>query len=1109
MSWRRITHSSLTACLLLTYILLSPCSRVHAQGITTGTVAGTIADPQGAVIAHAAVTAVEDASHVTLKTETSADGSFVIHDVPIGTYTLSVQSSGFTPLRINSVRVSTGITSQLGTQQLAIGATSAVTVESTAPILNTQEAQVTTEFDSVAVQSLPLNTNFDNLALLAPGVVETHDAQFSNSNGVGISANGQRGRSNNFEIDGQNNNDNNVGGPQVFFGNGDALSEIQIITNNFGAQYGRNMGSVVNYVTKSGSNSFHGSGFEYYTGSWVSSLQNGQKTPLDGFCAPGQDPASGCVTAVVPRSVDNKFGGTLGGPVLKDHLWFFGSTYWDRTRNGGSVATSEGALTPTPTGLAALQSAFPGNPAVASLVNQGPFGIKVGTPSVVSGSTVTQQVSDGSIAVPVEFGQVARNVPALLNDQEHLGRLDWQPRAADHFFLRYFYQDTLLTGSLENTPTTIASGGYVDSTETAHTVGADWTHTFSPAWVNQLRYGFEQAKSYFQGGGLPDCVTTNFTACTPPVTFQDGSDFAYGYPNNAPQAKIIKVTQVQDNANWTHGQHSFGFGGEFDYQNSPSVYLPFYNGNLTFQDFDSFIQGQNGFLNLTDGNPVIPLTESDVALYFQDDWKVRPNLTFNLGLRWEFFGQAVNELHDSTLKRERGPNPFWNSSLPLSITTFQKQPNNWKDIQPRIGFAWNPSGGHVVVRGGYAINHDAVFYNIFNNAAVEAPVANAGGIACGAGYQCIPAGGTTGATIRAQNLAALPVGGDPRFDIESPLPPHLYNPYTQTYSLGVQFGIGKAAVAEIRYVGNHTSRLYQALDGNPMLQPLASAFPNYISPTALCQDSAAPGYLTRDCHQGALQALTSNTAFSIYNGLQTSFTTRELHGLTGTLQYTYSRTIDNASEILPTAAGGQTLEYAQNPLDSNLGERGVSGISYPNVFSFGFVYQVPDLVQRRNLIGKVARGYSINTIYEYNSGQPFTPYQGIPANGSYCDGLFNVSVLGVDSCRPVLLNRGAPNSPASYVVNDIPLADRLGNPFPGIGRNTVRGQSYNNLDASIFKTTAMTDRINLQLQLNAFNVLNRQFLGTPGAFIGAPNFLSTAFNQGTNRTLQIAGKIIF
>jgi hypothetical protein len=1111
--WTAALFLAIFSCLILT-----PRTAV-GQGITTGSMAGTIEDQQGAVVPQATVMAVQTGTNATFKTASSNDGSFSFHDLPIGDYTLTVESGNFRPLNVKDIHVVAGVTANVGVEQLAVGSSSSsVTVESTAPILETSQAQVSTSFDSAAIQSLPLNTNFDNLALLAPGVVQTHDAGFSNSNGVGISANGQRGRSNNFEIDGQNNNDNTVAGPQVFFGNADALSEIQIITDNFGAQYGRNMGSVVNYVTKSGSNTFHGSGFEYYTGSWLSSLENGQKSPLDGLCAPGENPQDGCTPITVPRTVDNKYGGTIGGPILKNKLWFFGSTYWDHTRDGGSIATSQGALTPTPTGLTQLQAAFPGNPAVASLVNQGPYGIKAGNPSPVANTIVPITVNDGVTFAPIEFGAVSRSVPALLNDEEDLGRLDWQPSTKDHFFLRYLYQKTLETGNLFNNATTIASGGYVEVPGVTHSIGADWTHSFSLAWINQLRYSFQQAVSGFEGGGVPDCVGTDFTACPSSVAFEDGTDFSYGYSANFPSQKFIKITQVQDNANWSHGNQSIALGGEFDYQNSPGTYLPNYNGSLTFQDFSSLLQG-NGSLSLTDGNPIIPFRENDVALYFQDDWKIRPDFTLNLGLRWEFFGQAANVLYDSTLKRETGPNPFWDTSLPLSVRIFPKVPNRWKNYQPRIGFAWNPNHGHLVVRGGYAINFDPAFYNIFLNVAIQAPISNSGAINCGGGYQCLPASGTTGATVRAQNLAALPVLGDPRFDIESPLEPNFRNPYTQTYSLGIQYGIGSAAVVEVRYVGNHTAALYQALDANPTLQPLASAFPSYVAPSSLCQDPNAPGFQTLNCNVGAFQAAVGNTAFSVYNSLQTNVTTRAFHGLTGTIQYTYSRTIDNASEILPTGSGGNTLEFSQNPLNTNVAERGVSGISYPNVTAFGFVYQVPQVFHGDNLRSRALNGFSVNAVYGYNSGQPFTPFQGLQPNptnpaagavgGTYCDDLFNEFVLGVTSCRPIQTNRGAPNSPSSYAINNVETANALGNPYPGVSRNTLRGQSFNNLDASIFKTTKLSERLSMQLQLNVFNTFNRQYLGTPGAQLGASDFLSTAFNAGTNRFVQLGGKILF
>jgi hypothetical protein len=372
----------------------------------------------------------------------------------------------------------------------------------------------------------------------------------------------------------------------------------------------------------------------------------------------------------------------------------------------------------------------------------------------------------------------------------------------------------------------------------------------------------------------------------------------------------------------------------------------------------------------------------------------------------------------------------------------------------------------------------------------------------------------------------------------------------------LQYGFGRNLVAEVRYVGNHTSSLYQALNQNPTLLPLALDFPSYVSPGSLCQDENAPGFGTRDCNVGPFQGAVGNTGFSIYNSLQTNVTTRNFHGLTGTITYTWSRTIDNASEILPTGAGGATLEFAQNPLNTNVGERGVAGQSYPNVASFGLVYEVPFFAHRNDLAGKLLGGFSINTIYGYNSGQPFTPFQFI-AN-AYCDATFNAAVLGVDTCRPILSNPKAPiaavavydngqdggasggaglyvlnatdqngvlNQPTSkdqvhWILNTDQYAKLIGNPFPGVGRNTLRGQPFNNLDASIYKTTRLSERISLQLQFNSFNVLNHAYLGTPNALIDSSQpglavnpFLTTAYNSGSGlfpaRAVQLGGKIIF
>lgn len=1152
----------------LCWLVLGGSRSANAQGIITGSISGTVIDPRGAVIPGASILAKEIHTGAERATTSQGDGSFWFGDVPIGTYTVSITATGFQPLQMSGVRVVTGEAAALGEKKLTLGTTATVAVhENTMVDLDKTDSQVTTTFGSQQLEYLPFAGGMDGVALLIPGVARTLSDSMGDTNGPNFSANGQRGRSINFELDGQSNNDNSVSGPQIYFDNQDALAEIQVITDNFSAQYGRNMGAVVNYVTKSGTNAFHGSGFEFYTGSWLSSFENQQKSPLFGFCAPHQlsTPTRPCNTPTLPRFVDHRFGGTLGGPIMKNKLWFFGSTYWEHAATGVIPSTSQGATTPTPEGLQQLATAFPGNPAVAVIANNGPFGEKAGNPSIVPGSLTTEQVISPSGPVQIQEAQFQRSVATPFTDQEDLGRIDWQPTAADRFYFRYFYQKDQSTGS---PAPSVAEGEYVNIPDVNHSVGGDWTRTFSASWVNQIRYSFQQSKLTFEGGSNPGCTTTNMTACPAELVYTGNStDSNFGLSAGDPQGRTVKTTQVQDNATWIFRNHSIAFGGEWDYQNSPNVFLPTYNGVFLYPDMNALLHDSagTGLVELANGNPVIPFTEADAALYLQDDWKVRPTLTLNLGLRWEYFGQAVNELHDSSLKQQSGPHPFWNTSLPLAVTTAPKVPSNWKNYEPRLGFAWNPEilNQRLVVRGGFAVNFDPAFYNMFLLGATASPVINQNLFACNGGA-CLPGNGSfSGASVRSADLQYLSTGGNPAFNNQSEVASTFLNPDTQTYSLGVEYQVNPNVLVSMRYVGNHAIHNFQSVDANPDLQPVAAAFPNVVSPSSLCSDPTQPGYGRPSCAKANLNQVT-NGAYAIYNGLQTGIVTRNLHGLTADFAYTYSRTIDNVSEVFSSGSGGTTIAYAQNPLNTNAGERGVSGNSYPSVASLGLTYDLPFYVRQENWKGRVFGGYSFHAIYTYNSGQPYNPYQPLsftnPVTGvretSLCDGNFNQSYVYADTCRMVLSNPHAPLNTVAYnaggthgyvdyqsttsidptsvhwIVDNSNEAVALNNPYPGSGRNILRGQNFYNIDANLFKTITLTERFSLQLQLNAFNVFNHDYLGTPNPSVAAYNatlgvnpFLSNRYNNsyGTtlgsqqslpgslpgNRVFQLGGKVLF
>jgi outer membrane receptor protein involved in Fe transport len=1157
--------------------LLPSISIAYGQGITTGTISGTIVDASGAAIPGAQVTASSNSQGSTRQATAGPDGRFAFYAVPIGQYTVNIAAAGFAKTTVDNVQVNSGATSNLNEIRLALP-TAATQVEvngAASALLQTTDSQVTTTFTAEQIQNLPLNNGFDTITEVVPGVVSTHGDNFSNTNGDNYSVNGQSGRYNNSEIDGQSNNDNGIGGPQVFFANQDALQEVQVISNDFSAQYGRNAGAVVNYITKAGTNSLHGSGFEFYQSQFLSSFENQQKSPAFGFCAGGQSPSSGCLAPSLPRFAENRYGGTLGGPILKDKLFFFGSTFWDQVRVGAAPLSTLPFLTPTTSGLQQLQSAFSGSPAIAALASYGPYSVSAGNPvvspvpsaascpanSTFAGGTCLETITgpNGS-SVTVPFAGVQRSIPNLFNDQEHLGRLDFQPTAHDHLFLRYFYQNQLETGVGGGENGQIANGDFVNSTFAAHSVGADWTHTFSPRWLDQIRYSFQQSKGNFQGGSYPNCLTTQIGNCPAQVSFLGGNnDVGFGVNDTFPQGDTVKVTQIQNNAIWTGGKHTILFGGELDYQNSPFYGLFFYNGNLEYQTFNDYLQegsSGNAFALIANGPALAPFTEVDAAGYVQDDWKVTPSFTAHIGMRWEFFSQAVNLLNSQTVAQQSNPaTAFWNQSLPLSATTDPAVSNFYKGFQPRIGFAYNPEiDKKLVVRGGYSINENPAYYNLITLASDAAPVVNFGEVPCSPTTPCVPGNGSLqGSAVRALNLPGLPTGGDPRSGFEQYFPTNFRPPYVQTYTLAIEHQLGSAAVGEIRYVGSKSTHDFQSIDENPYLATVAAAFPSYVSPSSLCQDPTANGFGRPNCNFNNL-AFVNNGGWANYNGLLMNLTTRNYHGLTTTVSYTFSKAMNNATDgFRSTGAAGSSIAYAQNPLNTSQGERGLSGNDFPNVVGISFDYKLPSFVKSgSNFVSHLTNGFDFYGLYRFNSGQVYTAFQPLTLDSmtgdtSFCDGGFNAQTVGVDTCRLVSSNRKAPINSVAYlnpytgpvvggaptlgipqyvvynsdsatfngngnlvgynpgtpvdpsttrwIINNQAYAEAVNNPYPGSARSLLRGPTYSELDATIMKACPITERIHIQLSMTAYNALNQMYKNTGQAAVNSTDFTQNTFND--------------
>jgi hypothetical protein len=1162
------TKQVLSTLFVSAFCLLLAVSGI-SQGIATGSISGSVTDPTGAVVPGAKVAAVNTATNQEFSATTNDAGLISLRSLPPGTYKVTVTTNNFRTVVVEKVEVVVAQDSSLGIIKLELGQVGeTIQVEGGTPLVETTTSQVATSFNTKEVADLPLSGSFDALALNVPGVTYSGDNNFSNTNGAGISSNGLRGRSNNFQIDGQSNNDNSVAGPSIFLGNQDALEEVSVITNDFGVEYGRASGSVVNYVTKSGTNEIHGSGFEYYEGSFADSHTNQEKNPLFGFCAP-VNPATGCKpVAAVPNFVENKFGGSIGGPIKSNKAWFFFTPYFDRQRSAGSPSSST-TFTPTPNGLTQLAAAFPGNPAVAALNAIGPYAVKTGNPQI-SGSTAAcpagfvagngpvcrEIVTDGTTSATIDFAQITRSVPSLFNDREFTGRVDVQITSKDRVGARYIFQQSINTGATGR----FSAGAWVDIPARDQQIALDWTHTFSGSFLNQTRYSFSRAGFGFEGGSFPGCTRAAINACPTSIGFQD-NELAFGIQNNLPQGRTINNSQVQDNASLLHGRHTFKFGGEYYKQRSPNTFLPSINGSYTFADFNHFLQNTAFQLSLTDGPAKFSFKEYDIAAYAGDDWRLRSNLTINLGLRWEFSSQAINLLHNLTVANQAGSTPFWDPTAPASVTTVPEIPNQYKYFGPTAGFAWKPhflgmTREKTVIRGGYRITYDPAYYNIFLNVATSAPVVNAGAVgtntptACTA--PCLPTAGFLGSNVRAAHLSDIPRGVNPGTRLNTRVANNFKEPYAQEWTLGVQQEFTSKMVLEVRYVGNHVLNNFQTINANPSLSNLvANGFSAFIpSGVTPCATAGTPGFSSgrADCNFANVRNR-ENTAWSRYNALQSEFRVQNWHGLSGAGSFTWSKTLDNSSEIFSTGAGGNTVAGAQNPFNISSGEKALSGLDFPKTAALYLIYELPFYKNQKGFVGKLLGGYQANTTWHFASGQLWTPALSTAAGraNTACQISFDANFYGFSTCRPFLgsasapvdtagictnaaladcglveffafaASKGATKNPVSasavrWIYDNNAAGTFFKTPYGNVGRNPgLRGQAVSSVDFSMFKSTKITERLSLRVEAQVYNLFNHMFLGVPDPVLADLNlanngsFGNNFFNSSGGRNPNGSG----
>jgi len=1080
----------------ISYILLCGLMMVTLSAQTTkGTIAGVVTDSSGAVVANASVSATAEAGGEARTVTTGSNGEYRIEALTPGAYKVETSASGFNKQTVEHVMVRTSqITSN--NMVLAVGNSSeSVTVEAGADQIQTETGEISKTIPVQDVKDLPYaSLNPYSLATTLPGVAKVAGRD-DFTNGTSFSVNGLRPRSNNFLIDGFDNNDNGIGGQAFQPNNVEAVQEVTVLTNSYQAEFGRGGASVSNISYRSGGNQFHGAAWEQYSGSALNAVSPEEKE--SGLTRPAQ-------------FVNNVFGFRIGGPAIKNKLFFFGTAQWNR--NFGAQAPATLAL-PTAAGVATLQSLGP-NPNVDLLLNQ------IGSLRGVGNTKLINIGTRPGCPAPcaVEFGNFTRTDPGANLSREWTVRSDFNPSSSDSFYFRY----TDSMGSL--TPDLFANPAALPIQDTkqggpSRIFGTMWTHTFSPRVINEFRFSGQQINFTF----APTAATLAGPDASRPSMFLASTTSAFfgGFSQGAfPQGRGHKVYQFQDAVSVTAGTHYFKLGADLAIL-SVNDQIPFnQNGSITFAsggdcssmglakctDLANFIDnvtGIGGSATKTFGNPRISVPTTQQAYYAQDSWKIRPNFTLTYGLRYEYQPpDASNVLPFPSLDpRSFGTDP---------LLTRQEVKADRNNFGPRVGFAYSPEfwqglfGNHrTVIRGGYGMFYDTFFTNISDNTAATSPNA-----------VTFTRFGTTGrgvATPEAVLAAATPTPSNT--GSRTTVANNLTNPMIHQWNLNVQRELPWKLVAEVAYVGTRGEHLFVSQQLNPRV---ASLDPNSAGQRIF------PTF-------GSTVART-NGGDSVYHGLQTSVS-RNVGRVSFRGSYTWSKSLDNMSEVFVTSGGASRWQNVFDPR----GDRGPSAFDRTHVASISYVWALPTFKNSNMFMREVAGGWSLSGIAQWQSGTPETiflggwdqngdgeafndrPTLGNPgAKINYSDACLTsttaCSGVGFNNGSGTLVdfNTGAPGTANQfrYIVNDVNSGVN-GN----VSRNSFRYPGIWSYDMSVFKRFPMPfgEGHQLELRADAFDLFNHQNLGVRNldGDILSGTFLNMNQTRHGNRTMQLRLKYEF
>jgi outer membrane receptor protein involved in Fe transport len=1035
-----------------------------------GSIRGEVVDAQGYHVAGAKVVARNLGTSETREITADETGQYRFLEMSAGDYEVSAMAPGFEEVHVPMVRVNVGVDTLANlTLSKVKKAEEIIQVTESVPLVETSSTTLSQVVDRQLVQELPLNgRDFGKLVALTPGVTVEGSGVAGSEKGFGqFNIDGNRDRSNNYNLDGTDNNDpffNNSALNQVGITGAPAtllpLDSIQEfnIQSQFGSEYGRNSGSVVNIVTRSGSNAFHGSLYEYNRNS-AFDARNYFNTKFQSDGTP--NPQS--------RFNNNNFGGSLGGPLIKDKAFFFFAYEGQRERVGSDFALT----VPSQAQIAAAQ---------ALAVNTTVPGAAVPSvnPALIKITDLFPTSDSNSLAYSVRDK----------NDGDNLiGKVDYRLNAANSLSARYAFGNSnqaFPLGSL---------GGYGSGSRLANfeqisptrvqVVSVNWLTTFSPTEINEVRFGYSRFRTSFNSAdatpGNPNYIDPSALGLDmgtahvglPEIDFNGDLENLGATAYSVPRGRLSETFQVLDNFTLIHGRNTWKFGGEYHRYDVQSFNDNLERGLLDVTTCFSVSDGTCPQLDPNDaivnelanfyignifaigntGNTQRFTFNNNLGFFAQDEIRVRPNLTITAGLRWEYIA-PLSEKHDLLSNFDANGTLVQLGSPTLPIL-YHRDLNNFG---PRLGISWS-TFRNTVIRAAYGIYYD---YTPQNN--LIANYTNSAGVATN------PVSSLAGSPyfVGAQDFNSASWNGTATGPVFTPTvfpqsifvtDPGLRTPYMQSWSLNIQRQLGQPFAFEIGYVGSKGTRLSRLYDANQ-------------GRDFNINDPAYPQYAAVDVFSGS--------ANSTYHGLQTTVRMQNLHGFSGFSTYTYSKSLDGASD-------GINFNFANAafPQDStNLAaEKGPSTFDTRHRWTTAVNYIVPELRRVPHLLGA---GWQLNSIVTVQSGRPIniiTDAGGVNFNYVQRPDI----VPGVNPILPHWTPTTGYLNPAAFAYPAVTATDPYGY-FGNLGRDQIFGPGFWNYDFSTTKNFQLREQLLLEFRAEFFNIFNHPNFALPSNVVspGSP-----------------------